>query len=94
MTEYPECGFFKLREKAWSPIWIPARIWLDQPMDWQTGELSNPERFLLEIDGRLITDQEKIELRWLRLTPATMDEWKWLRARRALQSSSPAIAFG
>jgi hypothetical protein len=53
-------------------------------MDWTTGELTEPERFVLEIEGRVIWDQDQIWEMSLFLRPVNLDEWKWLRARRVL----------
>ncbi|MBA2125085.1 hypothetical protein DLM45_02440 [Hyphomicrobium methylovorum] len=89
----PECGYFKRRMEAWSKTWIPVRIYLEQPIDWETGELAAPEQFRLDANGRLLTDHWTIWEAWQRLRPVTMDEWKWLTARQSLRSGSPATAY-
>lgn len=83
-SEWPECGYFKHRLEPRSKIWLPARITLQQTVDWQTGQLTEPERFRLEMRGRLILDQDWISREWLFLFPVSMTEWKWLRARSSL----------
>jgi hypothetical protein len=89
----PECGFFKRRLEAWSKTWIPARIYLQQEIDWETGELMEPESYRLEVFGRVLTDHWEIWEAWQRLRPVTMDEWKWLTARQVLRNGSPATAY-
>lgn len=80
----PRCGWFKVRERAWSKNFLPARIWLNQPIDWQTGQLSGPERHVLQIADRVWTDEMLVAERWLYLRPVQIQEWRWLLARRAL----------
>jgi hypothetical protein len=82
--EWPRCGWFKTRHSRGSKIWLPARVWLHQVVDWKTGELIEPETFRLEIAGRLWTDQLTIAERFLFLRPVSLDEWRWLTARLAL----------
>lgn len=82
-----------MRERAWSKTWLPARIWLQQEIDWQTGELTAPESFALEIASRLVTDQALIEDQWMRLRPVSLDEWRWLTARHALRNGNRQTRF-
>jgi hypothetical protein len=84
MTEHIECGYFKKRERARSQTWLPVRITLHQPMDWETGELTGPEIYRLEVAGGLIQDQDRIWDEWLRLRPVSLQEWRWLTARLSL----------
>lgn len=95
----PRCGWFKVRERAWSKNFLPARIWLHQPMDWLTGELSGPEEFVLQIAERQWTHDLTVAERWLHLRPVPIPEWEWLRARRALHrhltgTTRPTSTFG
>lgn len=39
---FPQPGYYKIRAKAWSKTWLPARVWLQQEIDWETGELTSP----------------------------------------------------
>ena len=82
--DQPRCGWFKVREKARSKTWLPARIWLEQPVDWETGDLTAPETFVLQIAEQTWTDEMAVAERWLWLRPATVKEWQWLTARLAL----------
>ena len=80
----PESGWFRTRAAPGSRIWLPARLWIESPVDWSTGELTGPELYRLEIAGRLITDQSRIEEKWLFLRPVSFPQWQWLQARHAL----------
>lgn len=90
----PQPGYYKIRSKAWSKTWLPARVWLQQPIDYLTGELTDPEMPLVEIAGRLLSNApgahdlySPAEEAWMRMRPVTLDEWKWLTARAALHSN-------
>jgi hypothetical protein len=82
--EWPRCGWFKQRLEPRSKTWLPARVWLHQVIDWQTGELLEPEQFRLQIAHRTWSDQDKIQYRFMSLHPVTLDEYRWLTARLAL----------
>lgn len=82
--EWPRVGWFKQRKERGSRTWLPARVWLHQVIDWQTGDLLEPETFRLEIAGRVWTDQDQIAERCLFLRAVSLDEWRWLTARLAL----------
>lgn len=84
--EWPRCGWFKQRQARGSKTWLPARIWLHQTVDFQTGELMEPERHVLEVAGRIWTDEMEVAHRWLFLRPVNLDEYRWLTARLALHS--------
>lgn len=47
----PECGWFKTRLVKGGP-WVPAKIWIRREIDADTGELTAPEEYLCEVDGR------------------------------------------
>ena len=80
----PESGWFKTRAARGSRTWLPAKLWIESPVDWSTGELTGPEEYRLEIGSRLLSDQSRIEAQWLFLRPVTLPQWQWLRARYAL----------
>lgn len=82
--EWPRCGWYKARQFRGSKTWLPARVWLHQAVDWQTGELTEPEAFRLKIADRAWTDQIEIAERCLFLRAVSLDEWRWLTARLAL----------
>jgi hypothetical protein len=87
-SEFPQCGYFKTRSAPRSKIWLPAKVSLHQEIDWETGELTEPERFTLTILDRTWSDQEIVMHKWLFLRPVPLPEWKWLQARHALQNGS------
>lgn len=93
----PQPGYYKIRAKAWSKTWLPARVWLHQEIDYQTGELTEPEEPVVEIAGRTLSQSHAgagafspAEEAWHKMKPVTMDEWKWLTARAELHSSGIA----
>ena len=93
----PQPGYYKIRAKAWSKTWLPARVSLHQEIDWQTGELTEPEMPMVEIAGKPVSNVpgahdllSPAEEAWLRMRPVTLDEWKWLTARAALHSAGTA----
>lgn len=58
----PQCGWFKRRLVKHGP-WVPARIWLDQEIDMDTGELLADERLLCEV---------------LHVRSDAAEQWAWL----------------
>lgn len=58
----PRCGYFKTRLVPRGPF-VPARIWMEQITDDETGELTQPEVLRCEIDG---VPKEPLE-EWVRL---------------------------
>lgn len=50
-NEEPECGWFQRRLVKDGP-WVPARIWMYQPVDPDTGDLVGDEVFQCEVNGR------------------------------------------
>lgn len=87
----PQCGWFKQRLEPRSKTWLPARIWLKQEIDWETGELTEPETFLLQIADRIWADQQRVTEKWLYLRPIPVAEWEWLTARLALHQHLSGI---
>jgi len=49
--EDPECGFYRTRLVNGGP-YVPVRIWLDQEIDPETGELLSDEIMRAELDGQ------------------------------------------
>ena len=84
-TEDPQCGLFKVRDRAWSKTWLPVRITLIQEVDWSTGELVTDETPLVMVHTSQARDPWET---WLRASknPITPDEWRWLTARALLHS--------
>lgn len=78
----PQCGWFK-RRMVKKGCWVPARIWLHQVVDHETGELSEPQQLLCEVDGeRYEADDQWL---WLCKEPITQAEFDYLTELRAWQ---------
>lgn len=78
----PQSGYFAVRKFPYGewpkgPL-IPARIWWEQDVDHETGELIAPEICRAEIDGRP-ADPWRIWT-WVAKRPIPESEWIWLRA--------------
>jgi len=73
----PQPGWFKRRLVKQGP-WVTVRIWLDQVIDPETGELSADELVCCEVDG-IPADPRPI---WTFLTPITRDEFNRIAAER------------
>jgi len=80
----PECGWYRTRLVKGGP-WVPVRIWCEQEVDPQTGELTAPEVLRCEVDG-MRRDPARA---WTFLHPITRAEFEALSARR---EAIPAIA--
>lgn len=81
------CGFFKTRKPGPEP-WqkrpmVPARIWIEQPLDPETGELIGDEVMRCEIDGELWPILEG----WVSVArqPITRDEYVALLESRFVE---------
>lgn len=75
--EDPECGWFKTRLVKGGPF-VPARIWLHQEIDAETGELVDDERWICEVNGEIAD----IDRYWsfLSKNPITEAEFNYLTA--------------
>ncbi|MEM6623887.1 MAG: hypothetical protein AAF674_16795 [Pseudomonadota bacterium] len=49
--DQPQCGWFRCRLVRGGP-WVPARIWMVQVVDEDTGELTEPEWLRCEVNGQ------------------------------------------
>lgn len=87
----PECGYFRTRLVKGGP-WVPARIWIRREIDPETGELTDDEQFLCEVDGMR---RDPVRAWDGRLIPIARDEYDALIARRqsipAMQASLARI---
>ena len=75
-----QCGWFRCRLVKGGPF-VPARIWLQQDIDPETGELIDDERLCCDVNGRMVDAQEY----WSRLckNPIPQHEWQYLSAKGA-----------
>ena len=76
-THEPQCGWFKRRLVKGGP-WVPARIWMDQPIDPDTGELCGDETLQCEVAGRWADPEDAWT--WLCANPITEQEFRYLTA--------------
>lgn len=69
----PHCGWYKYRAVKNGPF-IPVRIWLDQVLDMETGELAADERMRCEALGY---SRDPVAL-WTYLRPITRQNYEEL----------------
>lgn len=79
VSDDPQCGFFKRRLVKDGPF-VPARIWLDQDVDPETGELCDDERLQCEVNGSYADPLDAWQ--WLCANPITEQEFKYMEALR------------
>ena len=79
----PQCGWFRLRAVRGGP-WLPARIWLDQPMD-EAGMLVADE----ELRAEILRDPADPLVVWARGAAIPRSSYE---AILALHDTSPAMA--
>ncbi len=73
-------GFFKVRLKARSKIWIPVRFFRELPLDPDTGEiLDRWPRLAAERDEAIIDDHTQLLDLWPWCRELTFGEWQWLK---------------
>jgi hypothetical protein len=75
----PQCGWFKRRLVHGGPF-VPARIWLEQEVDSDTGELIADEVMLCEVDGRRCDPVEQWPRLWTEVI--TEAEFNYMTATR------------
>lgn len=77
--ETPHCGWFLARMARGGPP-VPARIWLEQEVCQETGELLSDEVLKCEINGELRDPFEAWH--WLFREPITESQYNYLMARK------------
>lgn len=75
----PECGWFKIKLVKNGP-YVPARIWLYQEIDSETGELCDDEKFQAELNGQYADPYS--QWIWMSARPITKAEYDWMMAVR------------
>jgi hypothetical protein len=78
-SDDPQCGFYKRRLVKGGPF-VPARIWLDQDIDPETGELRDDERLQCEVNGGYADPYDAWQ--WLCGAPITEQEFRYMEALR------------
>lgn len=76
----PHCGWYK-RKLVKNGVFVPARIWMFQDVDPETGELLSDELLQCEVNGRPADPEEAWS--WICSNPITEQEFRYLEARIA-----------
>jgi len=91
ITHEPQCGWFKRKLVKGGPF-VPARIWLDQDIDAETGELRADEALQCEVGGRWADAEDQWS--YLAGNPISEAEFKFMTATAeyaaAYEPSNPA----
>lgn len=73
----PRCGWFKRKLVKGGPF-VPARIWMVQDVDHDTGELLSDELLQCEVNGAWADPEDAWS--WLCGNPITEQEFRFLQA--------------
>jgi hypothetical protein len=79
ITDDPQCGWFQ-RPLVKGGVMVPARIWMHQPVDEETGDLVGDETLQCEVDGRYA--DPNAQWTWLAGAPISEAEFNYLTAKR------------
>ena len=80
IDDTPHCGWFK-RKLVKGGVYVPARIWMVQEVDEETGELLSDELLQAEVNGAYADPEEVWS--WICANPITEAEFNYLTARIA-----------
>jgi hypothetical protein len=77
INDDPQCGWFECRLTAGGPL-LPARIWLEQDIDDDTGELVDDETMRCQV---VFVEKDPVEF-WSHLAkrPITQERYDYLMA--------------
>lgn len=75
----PEAGWFKMKLVQGGP-WVPVRIWLDQVIDPETGDLADDEILFCEVSGEAVP-RSRMEEVWTYLIPIQSADFEALTGR-------------
>lgn len=78
ITQDPQCGWYR-RKLVKGGVFVPARIWMVQPIDEETGELAGDELLQAEVNGAYADPEECWS--WICANPITEAEFRYLTAR-------------
>lgn len=78
ITQEPQCGWFK-RKLVKGGVFVPARIWMVQPVDPETGELVADEILQAEVNGAFADPEDCWS--WVCGNPISEAEFRYLTAR-------------
>lgn len=79
IPQEPQCGWYQRKLVRGGP-WVPAVIWMDQPIDVNSGELEAPEQLFCQV-GDAIADADE-QWPWLCTEPIREDRWKFMQSVR------------
>lgn len=86
---HPQCGWYRRRMVKGGP-WVPARIWLHQVIDAETGNLTEPEIILCEVDGK---EEGAIHAwTWLARNPISQADYDAMNDEKAWAGSNDPTA--
>lgn len=74
----PQCGWFK-RKLVKGGVFVPARIWMFQDIDPETGELLSDELLQCEVNGSYADPEDAWS--WICSNPISEQEFRYLSAR-------------
>jgi hypothetical protein len=74
----PQCGWYK-RKLVKGGVFVPARIWMFQDIDAETGELLSDELLQCEVNGTYADPEDAWS--WICSNPITEQEFRYLSAR-------------
>lgn len=74
----PQCGWWK-RKLVKGGVFVPARIWMFQDIDPDTGELLSDELLQCEVNGAWADPEDAWS--WICSNPITEQEFRYLTAR-------------
>ena len=72
----PECGYYRMKLVKGGP-WVPVQVKLSQDIEFDTGELAAPERYIAVYEDRNVD----AALIWDRLDPISHIEFIRLKTR-------------
>lgn len=78
ITDEPQAGWYK-RVLVKGGVMVPARIWVYQNVDRETGELVEDELLQCEVNGQYADAQDQWS--WLASNPISRAEFNYLMAR-------------
>lgn len=78
ITNEPQPGYFK-RKLVKGGVFVPARIWMVQPVDPETGELVADEILQAEVNGAFADPEDCWS--WVCGNPISEAEFRYLTAR-------------
>lgn len=78
IDQTPQCGFFK-RKLVKGGVFVPARIWMVQLVDEETGELTSDEFLQAEVNGQKADPDDCWS--WVCGNPISEAEFHYLTAR-------------